>query len=182
MNKRHNFMMTALVGLLVLGVSVPATALESPITQEKDSSEFEWLYEFEGNTAALLSEINLDGNLEGDFGDYQLWGTNSVQNGVMSMAVAETGGYNVFSDFSASFYPLIDTTLWRSNGFDRASGFTIETRLKVTSGEDEGPKGAFNLVAVPSDTSAAGGNSHRFKRTVLAFRWTAHWRPRGQYR
>ena len=157
MYNRQKLFLATLSILLILGLSVPATAIESPITEVKNSSEFEWCYEFEGDTAALLSEIDLDGNLEGDFGDYQLWGTNSVQNGAMNMAVAETGGYNVFSDFSASFYPLIDTTLWRSNGFDRASGFTIEIRLKVTSGEDEGPQGALNLIAVPSDTSAAGG-------------------------
>ena len=160
MYNRQKFLMAALAIPLMLGLSVPATALESPITEVKKSSDFEWLYEFEGDTADLLDAIDLDGNGVGDFNSDIALGDNSVQDGVMTMASTPNGGYNSYGTMDGT-YQHDDDTLWRWIGFDSTTGFTVEVRLKVTSEDPytEGPCGATSLVVMPEDSGAAGGFS-----------------------
>ena len=160
MHNRHKLLTAAFASLLMLGLSVPATALESPITAVKNSSEFEWLYEFEGDTADLLDALDLDGNGESDFSGYHANGVNSVQDGVMSTASTPDSGYNIFGTMGEG-YQQVESTLWRWIGFDRTTGFTIEARLKVTSADPftEGPCGATSLVAAPENSGATGGIS-----------------------
>ena len=157
MYDRQNFLTAALSSLLVLMLSVPVMAETSPITQTKDSSDFEWCYEFEGDTAALLDAIDLDENEASDFTGYHAYGVNSVHDGVISMSSTEWGGYNLFGVYGPAYYPLVDTTLWRNVGFDRTTGFTIEARIKITSSEGEGASGAFSIIAAPTDSQATGG-------------------------
>ncbi len=71
----------------------------------------------------------------------------------MSMASTPDGGYNLYGGLAD------DGTLWRNIGFDRTTGVTIETRIKVTSADPytEGPWGAFAIAftAADSDVDAA---------------------------
>ena len=159
MYNRQNFLTAALASLLMLGLSIPAMALVSPITEVKNSSEFEWRYEFEGDTADLLDSlaIDLDGNSHPDFSSTYALGTNTVQDGVWSASSTELGGYNLFGTYikiGEEDYQRDDNALWPWMGFHRLEGFTIEVRIKITSGVEEGDEGegAFTIYGSGEDS------------------------------
>jgi hypothetical protein len=109
---------------------------------QKDSADFTWKYEMDETPAGQ----DLDANGATDFAPWTLnGGSASVSSGVLSM---DSSGNK--------FYALLGPArIWANSGVSFATGYTIETRVKVDS--STGALGALMIDAAPSDNKQAVG-------------------------
>jgi len=143
MHNRHKLLTTALVGLLMLGLSTPVTA---EITQQMDSADFTWQYEFGTD---LPSVSDLDGNGVGDFNVNLNGGAIALADDVLTISCPAKGNVAYYySGWGAGnkIWDVIDD-------LDLEHGVTVEMSVKVDAEAAEGYQGATALGVMPDGTN-----------------------------
>lgn len=142
---------------MVCGLVLSGAAYGIPTTP-KDSLTFEYQYNFTGTGAQTPDVADLDGNGKGDL----------VQAG-NSPTLGSDGLTMTTSARSESSYYVNDSTdptdpndgLWYHAGFPKATGFTIEGKVKIVSQVDAPlVQGVCGLYGTATDASSPGGYLH----------------------
>lgn len=139
------------------GAYAPVDAYTPPqpgdITEKKNSANFTYKYEFNGNYEdSAPDRVDLDNNSVADMSLYQDGGTAPVvQNG--SLTITSTGGAEIGYCTADGLSADPGNELWRNVGFDCENGFTIEFAAKVLAQQEQlnAAMGVFATAADPNN-------------------------------
>lgn len=136
------FMLTLLALGLCVGLVLP---VQAEITNELDSVDFSWNYEFN----VLPSTQDLDGNSVNDFA-FALSGPSSLLND------GDTYYWSVNTNYSQKAYFVSDTAtgIW-GNNLSWADGYTIEFSVRINSVVESAVAGGSVVTGVFSESGHA---------------------------